>query len=110
MALMPKTQKANRTQQTPGTASGERSWSPPAGAPRIAIVQVLGLSDAPMTIREIEAEVTALIPVRDTSAIEEHLQSLVDVEHVAKLRNKKVFELTESGRAYYESIRPFSKG
>ena len=90
--------------------AAEVQWEHPAGAQRVAIVQVLGLADAPLTIRQIEEGVSKVVPVRDASALEEQVQSLLTVKHIAKVPQRKVFELTEAGRAMFESVRPFSKG
>lgn len=90
-------------------AGTEVEWEHPGGAHRIAIVQVLGLSEEPLTVRQIEEKVSRVIPVRDASSLEEQLQSLLTVKHVAKVKHRKVFELTESGRAMFESVRPFNK-
>ena len=96
------------TARVPHAAEAPR-WERPAAAPRVTIVQVLGLADGPLTVRQIEHGVTELIRVADVATIEEHLQELIDAEHVEKVAGRKTYALSPSGREMYESARPFSK-
>lgn len=91
---------AERT--TAQESPGPRPY-PPGAYPR-AIIRVLGGSDEPLTVRQIQEGVAVELPANRHAELENDLEALVREGSIEPLPADRGFRLSEAGRQRYEGM------